>query len=593
MNISKSVVFHETLRLRDFLSIVLSRRFAFYNTKSFLLRACEKFLRINVYPHARRISWGDLATGTGIRSRAYEAALADLGRLSQVSVATAFQSMRDTDLDLIFQKYFFDLLYLKHEYYLLVGQYASEHSHERFSLNVDLLPNRVGVCGVTNLKVVCRGSGLEALLKYLGSILVMPVYITYVLTKSRRVQHRKFANTIICEVDQPSTYQMFSELFKGRPDVNYVIQRQYLSYFSAEQRSTLNFSEIGLSEKSKCRIRRYPGEYLQFSIQNFSQVYGLGWLFFDFVKTLVHGSEITADAEECAYLTFEHLTTPKALRNELLRADGNRSIYVCKNLYIVSRYFHSELRYNYDVLCSSGACLESVYAMQEARTSIFLTTGAYDSHHATGKDVGYESRIAPLREYKGRRVAITILSNGIMDETYSGECRLMALARKLAACPGVYVFVRQKPGQPSPKYRNFFSEQSAGFPTIRITHDEFLLSDFLEVTDLFVTSSSGSASDLCPAGAQFYSVDFWADSDQFLWQTLVEGVFIPESAAFDTVVRWIKDDPPSTRLEHRGRMARLSSQIAYQFESFEQYRNNFQALVAPYLPSAMEGEKVQ
>ena len=593
MSISKSVVFHETLRLRDFLSIILLRRFVFYNTKSFLLRACEKFLRIDVYPHARRISWGDLATSTGIRSEAYESASVDLGRLSQISVAAAFQSMRDTDLDLIFQKYIFDLLYLKHEYYLLVGQYAAEHSHERFTLNVDLLPNRVGVCDVSNLEIVCRGSGFAALLKYLGGVLLMPVYIAYVLINSSRAQHRKFVNTIICEVDQPSTYQMFSELFKGFANVNYVIQRQYLSYFSAEERSTLNLCEIGLSEQSKCRIRRYPEEFFRFSAQNLSRAYGLGWLFFDFVKTLVHGSEITVDAEGCSYLTFEHLTTPKALRNELLRAGGNRSIYVCKNLYIVSRYFHSELRYNYDVLCSSGPCLESVYAAQTARTNTFLATGAYDSHHATDKDAGYESRISPLREYKGRRVAITILSNGIIDETYSGECRLMSLARKLAACPDVCVFVRQKPGQPSPKYQNFFSEQSSGFDTISITHDEFLLSDFLDVTDLFVTSSSGSASDLCPAGAQFYSVDFWTDSDQFLWQTLVEGVFIPESAAFDTVVSWIKDDPPGTRLEHRRRMARLSSQVAYQFESFDEYRHNFQALVAPYLPTALEREKVQ
>jgi hypothetical protein len=117
-----------------------------------------------------------------------------------------------------------------------------------------------------------------------------------------------------------------------------------------------------------------------------------------------------------------------------------------------------------------------------------------------------------------------------------------------------------------------------------LTHSEYDLFDFLPVTDLFITSISSSAVDLCVAGGQFYSVDYWTDKDLYLWQTAVDGVFIPQNTAFETVVSWVKDDPLGTRIEHRHRMERLLNLITYQSESLNEYHKKFRSLLEPYMP---------
>jgi hypothetical protein len=190
--------------------------------------------------------------------------------------------------------------------------------------------------------------------------------------------------------------------------------------------------------------------------------------------------------------------------------------------------------------------------------------------------------VAALRSFMGYELAITILSNGIQDETRSGEIRLMDLARALADRSGVKVFVRQKPVAPPEPYRSFFHDAARGHPSIMLTHREFDLFDFLEVTDLFVTSNSSSVLDFCAAGRPFFAVKFWDWTDLFLWQTAVDGVYLSEQEALGNISEWCAD--PLKRAEHAERMKELSGLLAYKFGSFGEYKDNLRRAIEPWVP---------
>ena len=582
---NKRIVFYEILTIRNYISLIISNRHAFFNSKSFSLKAFERLFRTNVYSRARRISWGELDISTGIRRNAYEAALADLKKLGSIRLDDSFHSLGKIDSNLILEKYFLDLLYEKYEYYGMASQFADESNQVEFEMHVNSLPYNLGEFRFDNKKLkVVRSLGFNKMV-FVSSIVILPFYLLYFWLKNGSSNSPHFKNAIVCDVDQISTYKMFKDLFESYDNVHFVVSKQYVQYFIKGEIEKYGLHVTKLNKPGLKNIIKLPIEYLRFCVNRFHELSAFGWLFFDLVKMIVHGNLLTIDAEDSVFITFEHMSTVKAVRNELLRAKRNRSVFVCKNMYVPSVYFNVEFRYNYDILCSSGACLESIYAVQKAKTNIFLPTGTYDSHKGLVESDESRERVKRLRDFKGDSVAITILSNGIMDETYSGELRLMKLARRLSAEPNIKIFVRQKPVMPADKYFNFFVENSSSCDSIMLTHTEYKLFDFLGVTDLFVTSSSSSASDLCPAGAQFFSIDFWEDKDQFLWQTLVEGVFLWEDSAFDTIMSWVNDKPSGQRVAHRRRMQALSKLITYQFSDFETYKKNFLNLLNPYLPN--------
>ncbi len=580
-------MFYETLTISAFVSLIIFNREAFFNRKSIPLMVMERLFSIDVYCRGRRISWGDLNVSTGIRRKAYDAAQEDLNAIKGVGFEKEFSSLKKINKKLIRDKVFFEERYEIHEYIEMASQFAEECEQGEFRIYVNSQPHNLIKYDIRSKKI----RKIELLcfrrIAFVFSIVFLPFYLlTYVLKNISR-NSRSYKNEIICEVDQPSTYNMFNELFDTYANVHFVTQKHYVKHFTREELQTHDIVVKYLSQSSVKKILRLPFEYLSFCIRNFYKASDFGWVHFNFVNAIVHGYQLTIDAENSAYLVFEHMSTVKAVRNELLRLHNNRSVYVSKNNYIVSRYFAPEFKYNYDVFCSPAPCMKLIYAMQQAETKIILSTGAYDVHKAGQRNDVLTDAADRLKRFKGKSVAITILSNGIQDETFSGELRLMRLACRLSKESNVKVFVRQKPVVPPQKYKNFFSNASSCSDSIMLTYTEYQLSDFLGVSDLFITSSSGSAADLCPAGAQFFSIDFWEDKDQFYWQTAIDGVFLKEDAAFDTIMDWVNDSPVGQRLAYEEKMQALSNVIAYKFVDFDVYKRNFHNLLTPYLPSAI------
>ena len=586
-----NIIFYETLKVADYFYLIIYSRYAFFNVKSFPLRIFEKVFKIDIYSRARRVCFGDLTIVTGIRKVAYDSAIADLRKLEKVGIKSFFYSLKKINSKVIFEKLYFTFLYERYEFYGLASQFAAESKQTEFEMHCNSLPFGVGKfsVGCKKLKVV-KSFNLNRFEFFcsivVSTIAIFPVYLLCFWVKMWTKNAQQFKNAIVCEVDHLSTYDMFQSLFKSYDNVYYVVSGHYVNGFTREEIEKYGLITTRISNTGWRNIINLPFEYFIFSLVNFNAISGFGLLYLDLVKTIVQGNLITIDAENSTYFTFEHLFPSKTLRNELLREKNIRSVFVCKNMYVINHYFHYEYRYNYDILCSSGACLESIYAKQKCQTSIFLPTGSYDSNTVLNKDDGFQERINQLTSFKGEAVSITILSTGVIDETYSEEFGLVMLARRLAEVPNVKVFIRQKPTRLTEKYSNFFVEKIGNCESIMLTHAEYQLSDFLNVTDLFLVANSSSAVDLCPAGAQFFSVDFLEEKDLYLWQTLVDGVHLSKETAFETIMNWVNDSPLGQRLAHQKRMQTLARLIAYQFSDFEAYKKNFINLLNPYLPKA-------
>ena len=90
--------------------------------------------------------------------------------------------------------------------------------------------------------------------------------------------------------------------------------------------------------------------------------------------------------------------------------------------------------------------------------------------------------------------------------------------------------------------------------------------------------------DLCSAGAEFFSIDFWRDNHQFDWQTAVDGVFLSEGSSYKVIYEWLTDI--RVRAMHSERMNVLRNHISYNFSSFDLYKENLMKLLMPHLPTS-------
>lgn len=548
------------------------------------MRVARHLLRLPMGPLVDRIYYGDIECSTGIRRSAYQQGLESIARhaLPLCRLDPGFPA----DMDLLASKFLLDDLFSRYEFQAIAMQFARENPGKDVSLfaDADLFPPMgFAVAGMP----VYEQRKLQWL-HYLAGLFIAPLYLVALIGKhmvSTLPSHG--AGQVLCEVDSMPIVDMFRNLLEPEYTPTFFIQAHYLKNFSTDDASQLGLLVHGIGKAKRKRLFLLLRSWLRLALSDALRLSRGGVLFFDFFKSLAQGILITPEARGCTFLTFEHMSTVKAVRNELLRATGNTSVFVPFNAYAIDHFFVPEYRYNYDVLCSPCELLEQVYRLQRAATPVMLRTGAYSPHRQVLQDSDAGKRQACLAAFKGECIAITILSAGAVLGAASGERKLICLARELAAQLGVKVFIRQKPTAPEPRYASLYSEGVKGEPNILLTHAEYKLFDFLSVTDIFITSISSSAVDLCSAGANFFAVDFWHDRDLYLWQTEVEGVFIQPEQALDIIMRWVKDEPPGTRERHHERMDALRRLIAYEAGSFEAFRQGFQEQLAPWLGAPM------
>jgi len=589
LSVKSKVYFYENIGLAVLARNYLSKRTIFYSSLSLLVRLALKLFKLSLPGNVRGIAYGDLAKSTGIRKIAYEHALYELGKIKLDSFGFSFVAQTQINLELIAQKYFLDLLFKKYEFYGMAMQFVAEHDECSASITVDPLFFDEALVHGKSIKVV--KSIIFYKLEFILSMLVQPLFLILFFRRKRVKNNVCLDNSIICEVDNHNTYNMFYDLFGENNNLKFVINPAYLKNFQQEEIKKLGLIIHGISSEDYRNLKKIKNIFrvmMSRSILKFSRYGGLMPSLF---RVIANGVALTANARNSAYLTFEHMNTFKAARNELLRINGNRSIFVPYNAYSIGHFYVPEYQYNYDILCSPGKLLERVYLMQNARTQIFLRTGSYHPHkkNTKAKIDDRQTRVKNLLDFKSAMTVVTVLCNGVQDATHSDEVRLMALACRLSREMGVKVIVRQKPTNPPIKYVNFYTDAVFQDKDVLLTHSEYELFDFLEVTDLFITNRSSSALDLCIAGGQFLSIDFSDDAkDVFFWQTEVDGVLLKQETAFDSIMDWIHDLSGKQRSAHKNRMLELSGLAAYKFENFDSYKSNILMQLNPYLPSTIE-----
>ena len=566
----------------DALGCLVSGEPVLFGVKALGARTVDKLAaRLGRRILAEQLAFGHVTYTTGVREGAYRAAERAIDRLPGARWASKLGERLDVDLWLIARKFFFDEYYLKFEFLELALRHAEENPGEPLLLLADLagdaeLPPRL--TALFRLRQRANTSPLA-----LATALLLPLFVEFFHRRKGRPGTLSFTDTVVCEVDGPATFEMFSTLFAGFPTdrLAYVCEARNASSLSDKPVHTLRLDDAGLAY-----LRRAVWQFLGTSVAHGGEIASYGSRLFRLFYILMQGRAETVGGNGNLYCTYEHLVTYKAMRNSFLERHGNRTLFVPLNAHVTPLYFHSEILTNYMLMCAAGRHTEILYRKKRSLVQHYLPTGSYASHRRGSLPGDQAMRVAALAAFKGDSLAVVILSPGICDPTYTHELKLMALARELAAMPGVKVMLRLKPVEPSPKYADFYRREVEGRADLLITAGEYDLFDFLAVGDLFLTSISNSAFDLAQAGAQVMFIDYQRDPAMLLPWSAVPGVCLDERTALPIVQCWLRDEPEK-RERWREKMRHFAEYIAYRHANFDAYRENFLMQIAPFLPAGL------
>lgn len=588
MKKKQTVCFYETFGLWDWVLVLFTRSLVFLAAESFWMRQLLKVRgrKVGIF---RKLSDGDLDRSPDIRRHAYESALI---KADQIAGRIAFLSKEEflgINLDLLVRKYLVEELFRKYQFYGLADRYAQEHPELECTLHMD--PILLGDAVPSYFSISAKIKVGWPRSRYFVTLLFLPLYLVLFYRKYAVTSKPAFENAFLCRVDGKKSYEMFRSLLGDKYPLQFFIDRAHLvsevhfEYLSMADKDRLGLHVNGLDALDFGRLKEFTRKYIRVGFRHFFGLAAYGAIYASLFGIVLRGSLLVPRARGCLYLTYEHLVAENAVRNELLRRDGNLSVSVPYGTQVESHYFSSGYKYNYDILCASGELQERLYSLQAACTKIILPVGSYEVNRGGAGDDSQKDRLRDLLNFKGADVAITILSSGFQSETYSGEMKLMQFANRLAAQDGVKIIIRPKPLPPPEGFRGVLESVCGGDASILITGAEYELRDFLPVSDLFITFASHSAADICAAGGQIFCVNFLDDSPFSLWQSAVEGVYLDADSAFEVVMSWVADGVDGRRDIHRQRMRKLAGMISYKFDKFYDYRENFQRQLTPFVCS--------
>lgn len=553
-----------------------------YAVKSLGARAVERIVvRLGRHLPAEQMAFGHVTHTTGIRESAYRAAERAIDRLPGARWAGALGERLDVDLWLIARKFFFDEYYLKFEFVELALRHAEENPGEPPLLIADLAGDAMWVPRLRTRFRLRQRRNTSPL--GLATALLLPFFVEYFHRRKGQPGTLSFTDRVICEVDGPATFDMFSTLFAGFPAdrLAYVCEARHLGALAGQPVHALRLDAAGLAY-----LRRAVWQFLGASFSHAGEIASYGSRIFRLFYVLMQGRAETVGGSGNLYCTYEHLVTYKAARNAFIERQGSRTLFVPLNAHVTPQYFHSEILTNYTLMCAAGRHTETLYRKKRGLVQHYLPTGSYASHRRGMLTGDKAARIAALAAFKDRSLCVVIVSPGICDPTYTHEIKLMALARELAAMPGVKVVLRLKPVEPEPKYADFYRREVEGRTNLLVTAGEYDLFDFLAAGDVFLTSISNAAFDLAQAGALVMFIDYLRDPVMMLPWCAVPEVRLDERAALPTVQRWLRDEP-GVREDWRETMRRFGEHIAYRHASLDAYRENFLRQIAPFLPGGL------
>ena len=568
------MIFYEKLTPMSLLHGLIVRENVFYGTKSTVTVYVERLLAIfGPASSAQKLDFGNVASAPDIRSNAYRSAELSLEHIRGECWAEHLSRVLKIDFWTVVKKVFFDELYLKFEFFEIALRYAQEHPGEQNVIHVEkafLDQYRERLEKSFELHVGVTGDSAGFL-----SIFLIPLFLKFFAQRHGILHGERFDNEMICELDSERSLQMFNALFSENVSKKFVMQKRSEQDFSQVSLTQFKFSHLRLTADGYRYLARFSWQYILACLRFRKEIKGYGSRLFNIFYALVRGKAEAIDGSGNLYFVYEHLVTEKFVRNEFLKSQGNTSIFIPMNAHVTPQYFHSEIFLNYDVMCCAGKHVEDLYRKKRSLTQRFLPTGSFDSHQKLCKGDAKDARVRRLRAFKGDAVSVTILCPGICDPTYSQEVKLINLARELAAQLDVKVLIRMKPVVPIAKYADFYKSRTADCESILLTAGEYQLSDFLEVTDLFITSVSNSGFDLVLRGGQVMFIDFMKQPDLSIVWSMIKEAVLPEDKAFESARDWINDSAEGpARAQLRNHMHKMAVYLGYRFADFDSYRGN-------------------
>lgn len=573
-----TIVYTERLTLGCLLRALVFQQQIHYLVPSIPVRIALRVIdRLELAIPIAPLTLGQIETASGIRKAAYKEAESEINNIGGAEWIAEVGGFLGINFELIVRKFFFDELYRKYEFYKIAGQHALENSSSMRIMYIDEDFARDYPGGLASQFEVRRlrhipGTGLFMLM-------ILPVFLLYYAQRNRAEGDKCFQNGLVFQIDGEKLYDMFRSLFGVCPGTYFVMERWTLlepaNAKDAAWRTEAKIWTLGITKSDFRYLRKAVIAYIGSCLKHFRSIRHYQARLFVIFCFIMRGRAEAINGTGNWLITYEHPVTSKAIRNEFLRSDGNRSMYIVMNAGDSPTYWPEEIFVNYDIMCVGGKQSPELYRMKHAVCPVLLPVGSYDAQRGPKRLTDRAERTSRLKAFKGDSVAISIMSPGLCAPTESHELKLMALAKALAEQPGVKVFVRQKPVGLAAKYGNFYEDFFKGTETVLLTAGEYELWDFLDVSDLVVSSISYSACDLAVGGAQVMYVDFHGDPELIWGWTKVPEVVICPEHALERILEWANDgDFGAIRQRHAQFVARFVDGMDCKYPDFSAYKRN-------------------
>jgi hypothetical protein len=564
--------------------ILNKKKRIFYCHKSVLLKLFERIFPVKQSDlKIEKVDFHLIEYTTGIRKRAYDNAYQYLNKIDISSWTTRIARLFLIDFELICKKFFFDELYVKYEFIEIAKKYKKDFPNETCSIIIKRKYAEPYSDQLTEFEKVTLEKEFSFIFSLTG-ILLIPFVLCYYYYKNKSNHSVFYKDQIVCLVDDHSTYRMFNDIFLNHQNLSFIIEKHNISSFTHDEIVEFNLNVLGLTRQSFIESRRLTWKYIKISLCFLNTIGRHGMAAFDLFYLLLKSKGETINGSGNMFVTYEHLITVKAARNEFLSLNNNISVFIPKNAYTAIQYFHSEIFINYTIMCSAGQHTIDLLQKKMAKTKIFLPAGSYDNHRGIVDKPNQLDRLNAVANFKKDNKLVTIISPGICDPTFQHEIKLLELAKEIAKIPGIKVLIRTKPVQPILKYADFYEKSVAGVSNILLTNKEFELFDFLTHTDLFVTSVSNAASDVALAGGNVMFINFIKDRDFFLFWEKVPEILVEEEDALSKIKSFLLSDRENNGIEVKESSAELIRYLGYSFKDFSDYRNNLLQQLLPYIP---------
>ncbi len=528
-----------------------------------------------------KLEWGDTHYMPGLVKRACSNAMQYADNLLWCNEEFIDKSAKlfNIDFKLIFRKFLISqLLYKKFFYYELCLQFAKENHGKEYVFRVigNTLYNYEDHFQKTGKVIFIRTWSVIEF--YLGCLSIC--LLAFFKKETKTYQKISFENNIHCFVSDIDQYECYKDLFGDNQNVRYITNETYKGFFHNEHFNKHSILIPTLSKEKFVEFKRLSWQYAILHFMHRKSLSSIGFNLFFLYNSISSGRFMAPEGNGNFFFVCEHHDFHKTIRNEFIRSEGSKTIFFSYLQGFALRFYPEEYFQNYDYLCSSGPLLEDHFLESGSMPYVLMKTGSYNVYRKNRARDG--EGIKKLQSFRNGYTSITILCPGVCKPTYNTEVELMRLTQQLAQNENVRIFVRRKPFKPEKQYDGFYESFVEGYGSILLTDMKIPLLEFVEVTDIFITTYSTSACDVAVAGGKVFFVDFMENSERFLfWQKkIINGLLLSTENALVKINEWVNDNVDgSVRTNHKKVMEHFIKYIGYDYHDFESYKTNILKLL--------------